>query len=486
MKVFKVIGIIIVIIIAAFYYMYRHFPANRISVRSELIMLGDLNRDNTWDSADDKILNDITKDPFVYSPEQIYYLDVNKNGAIDPEDILILKKLYQYKDPYFAQSKSLSAFPRAREFFRYLPTTEYIKRPLYLLNNETVDIDKFPFVREIKVSALSDKYRDQLLKEVYNEAIRFLYAYNKREKQLADIEKDYAKRKISVCNSLFDQGDYYNLLLNLIGLVEDAETLSVREQSEFIKKILYLRDDLANLLVSKNYSEFEQGHRPYRDILSEIDKLIRNDVGLQIETDQLDKPRDYKDLENYVERAEWQYNKSSLKDDNFKELILFAQYDARYLRTVSNTNKKHNDLFVKNHNLPMILLFREALRIEGGDKKKAVALLDESIRIPFSWVKSIPVNSLPKSLALENFLLPGNKEDGSDKSRHWNVFGGICLYKSPEESLKLALSREIKDLKDSNYSKEAMREFIRDTIANINGIYYVVSINPQLVYNREH
>jgi CRISPR/Cas system-associated protein Csm6 len=40
----------------------------------------------------------------------------------------------------------------------------------------------------------------------------------------------------------------------------------------------------------------------------------------------------------------------------------------------------------------------------------------------------------------------------------------------------LALKREIQDLKDSGYKPEAMDEFIRDTIANINGIYYVHSV----------
>jgi len=73
---------------------------------------------------------------------------------------------------------------------------------------------------------------------------------------------------------------------------------------------------------------------------------------------------------------------------------------------------------------------------------------------------------------------------GLDKSRHWNVFGGISLYKSPEESLVTALRREIKDLKDGNNSVEAMTEFIRDTIANINGIYHVVSIDPALMHFR--
>ena len=104
-----------------------------------------------------------------------------------------------------------------------------------------------------------------------------------------------------------------------------------------------------------------------------------------------------------------------------------------------------------------------------------------AVRIPFSWVKAIPRDKLPSSVALENFLLPGNKEDGSDKSRHWNVFGGVSLYKSPEDSLRLALAREVKDFRDGGRTPEGMTEFIRDTMANLNGIYYVVSINPDLL-----
>ena len=148
---------------------------------------------------------------------------------------------------------------------------------------------------------------------------------------------------------------------------------------------------------------------------------------------------------------------------------------------VSRTSPQMTDLQLRNHNLPMILLFREALRIKRGDKLAAVGLLDESVRIPLGWVKGIPPEALPSSLALDNFLLPGNMEDGTDKSRHWNVFGGIALYKSPEDSLILSLKREIMDVRDEDHSVEAVREFIRDTIANINGIYYVVSMNPDLI-----
>jgi hypothetical protein len=129
----------------------------------------------------------------------------------------------------------------------------------------------------------------------------------------------------------------------------------------------------------------------------------------------------------------------------------------------------------------MVLLLREALRIKDGDKRKAVGLLDEAIRIPYAWMKTIPREALPSSLALDNFLLPGNKEDGADKSRHWNVFGGICLYKSPQEALDLALKREMQDFRNDKYSEEAMREFFRDMIADLNGMYHVMSVNPDLI-----
>jgi hypothetical protein len=72
-------------------------------------------------------------------------------------------------------------------------------------------------------------------------------------------------------------------------------------------------------------------------------------------------------------------------------------------------------------------------------------------------------------------------EDGADKSRHWNVFGGICLYRSPAEALTLALQREASELREDQYSVEGMTEFIRDMIANLNGMYQVMSIDPELL-----
>lgn len=39
----------------------------------------------------------------------------------------------------------------------------------------------------------------------------------------------------------------------------------------------------------------------------------------------------------------------------------------------------------------------------------------------------------------------------------------------------------MQDLREANFSKERMEEFLRDTIANLNGIYYVASMDPDLL-----
>jgi hypothetical protein len=55
------------------------------------------------------------------------------------------------------------------------------------------------------------------------------------------------------------------------------------------------------------------------------------------------------------------------------------------------------------------------------------------------------------------------------------VFGGICLYKSPEEAL------DLRDLRNAPESPEAMTELLRDLIANLNGMYHVMTVNPGLL-----
>lgn len=458
-------------------------PLYRVGVRSQLIMLGDFNDDKRWGPQDLKLLQALLANSFQRSARDCLKADLNHDDRLDAEDLTILEQLAATGDPYETEAKAANAgqpFPRPRELYRYVSPQDYLNRPLFALPYVAATNSPLDCLRRPKPPASDSPYARQLAAEIYSEAVRFDLAYRARQSQLTEIERNYCRDKIETCNLLYETGLNYDLLLELMGLVEDAETLTTRGQDEFVAKTLFLRDHLRDLLESPQYADFKAGRTNAPEILKTIERLLKQDLGIEIGLEKLGPPRDLTHLKNYLSRTQWQYYKSRSRVEQFEQLIHFAQHDRRYLRAVSQTTPKHTDPGVENHNLPMILLFREALRITG-DKKAAVGLVDETIRIPFFWIKAIPREKLPGSVAQENFLLPGNKEDGSDKSRHWNVFGGICLYKSPQESFDLALKREMQDLREASYSPDAMTEFIRDTIANLHGIYYVVSMNSDLL-----
>lgn len=458
-------------------------PVYRVGAHSDLIMLGDFNSDHSWDEQDCELMRALLANPFQHGSRECLKADLNHDGRLDAEDLTVLEQLAITGDPYETEAKTLALgkpFPRPRELYCYVSPQEYVNRPLFALPYVGAGDSPLHCLSRGKPPTSDSPYARQLAAEIYSEAVRFDLAYNARRAQLTPLEQSYCEGKILECNKLSAAGRDFDLLLELIGLVEDAETLTTRGQDEFVARALYLRDHLRDLLASEQYSEFKAGRVAAPEILQEIERLLNEDLGVVVALQELGPPRDLAQLKNYLSRTEWQYYKSRARVDQFEQLIHFAQHDRRYLRAVSQTTPKHADPGVENHNLPMILLFREAMRITG-DKKAAVGLVDETIRVPLFWVKAIPRDKLPGSVAQENFLLPGNKEDGLDKSRHWNVFGGICLYKTPRESLDLALKREGQDLREGQYSPQAMTEFIRDTIANLNGIYYVVSMNPGLL-----
>jgi hypothetical protein len=466
---------------AAYAYWKLAIPAHRVGVRSELVMLGDLDGDGAWTDRDVAFLDSFRRDPFAVSDALAWKVDLNGNGLIDEDDVVTLLALVSARgDPYAAEETTRAqgaAFPRPRELYRYVSIAEYRPRPLWALPHAfaTGSLPAF------SPAAGKATYAQTLDAAVYDEAVRFDLAYRKRGAGLVPIERDYLARKLRRATALFHAGDRFELLLALIELVEDAETLTVRGQPDLPLKLLSFRDHLREVLDSPRYAEFAAGRRDWRAVLAVVSAHLETDLGLAYDFETLGPARDISNLENYLHRTEWQYFKTSAREDDFLALIAYAQHDARYLRAVARTSRRRHDPSVENHNLPMVLLFREALRITGGDKKRAVGLLDETIRVPYAWIKSIPGEALPPALALDNFLLPGNMEDGADKSRHWNVFGGICLYKSPREALDLALRRELQDLRDGGYSEPKMREFLRDMIANLNGMYHVMTVNPGLL-----
>jgi hypothetical protein len=469
---------------AGYAYWKLAVPKHRVPVRSELVMLGDLDGDHRWTAADRGILGRWRADPYAADTESARKLDLNRNGLVDTEDVEFLEALVAAgSDPYAAEEAARAGgkpFPRPRELYRFVAVGEYLPRPAWALPYPGAADSVLPWLADLPVPTSGSFYAQELDAEIYDEAIRFDAAYRRRATGLLPAERAYLERKLARVEALRRSGDRYELLLALVELTEDAETLTIRGQQDFVVKLLAFRDHLREVQGSPLMAEFNGGPAGAQEILAAVAGHLEQDLGLRWDLATLGPPRNFTDLENYLQRSEWQYYKSTARAADFEALIAFAQHDPRYLRAVSRTSRRLRDPNVENHNLPMVLLFREALRLKENDEKRAVGLLDEAIRNPYAWIKSIPRELLPGSLAGDNFLLPGNKEDGADKSRHWNVFGGICLYKSPEEALDLAFRRELKDLREGGYTPEGMRELFRDMIANLNGMYHVLSVEPGL------
>ena len=62
-------------------------------------MLGDLNNDNQWNNKDHSTLDDVLAHPFQYDSLLQLKMDINRNGAIDEEDLEFLRHMYQFSEP---------------------------------------------------------------------------------------------------------------------------------------------------------------------------------------------------------------------------------------------------------------------------------------------------------------------------------------------------------------------------------------------------
>jgi hypothetical protein len=226
---------------------YYSLPVNRVGIRSDLIMLGDLNNDKTWDQKDKKELSEILLNPFKANRLKLLKVDANKNQLIDMEDTSLLCLLYKHEDPYIAEQAALKSnlyFPRPRELFKYLPYYEYIQLPLisFRYNSEN---SPFQFIREKEPPVKEELYyKNQLQLEIYNEAYRFMLAYTSRIDSLTSAEKESLSKGILNCNTLWESRNQFELLLQLISLVEEVETLDPKNQTEFVQKLLPFRDHM--------------------------------------------------------------------------------------------------------------------------------------------------------------------------------------------------------------------------------------------------
>ena len=215
---------------AALGYAYWKYaiPTHRVEVRSELVMLGDLDGDHKWTAADLAILQGFLSDSFAAPDDLACRLDLNRNGLIDEEDLSFLRALVAAGgDPYAAGEAARAKgqpFPRPRELYRYLPLTEYRPRPLFALPHTFSKDLGVDCLAPLAPAGCTTSYGEALRVAIYDEAVRFDEAWRKRQPTLLPLERDYAKMKLARLQALCASGEHFEFLLALMDLVEDAET----------------------------------------------------------------------------------------------------------------------------------------------------------------------------------------------------------------------------------------------------------------------
>src|SRR6187397_250475 len=75
--------------VLAFVYWRWAIPTHRIDVRSELIMLGDLDGDHRWNDGDLTRLEGVAAAPFAAPAGLVWRFDLNQNGSIEGEDVAV-------------------------------------------------------------------------------------------------------------------------------------------------------------------------------------------------------------------------------------------------------------------------------------------------------------------------------------------------------------------------------------------------------------
>lgn len=91
-------------------------PEHRVEIRSELVMLGDLDGDRRWTAGDLEALDAFLRDPFAASDALACNVDLNWNGLIDDEDVCVLRALVAARgDPYAPRRGRARGTSRSRD-----------------------------------------------------------------------------------------------------------------------------------------------------------------------------------------------------------------------------------------------------------------------------------------------------------------------------------------------------------------------------------
>ena len=94
-------------------------------------------------------------------------------------------------------------------------------------------------------------------------------------------------------------------------LVEDAETLTCAGTAGVSAQVPCVSGSPARGARFATFAEFRAGRRDWRAVLKIVSGHLQTDLGLAYDFETLGPPRSLDRLENYLQRADWQYYKST-------------------------------------------------------------------------------------------------------------------------------------------------------------------------------
>ncbi|MEY3902286.1 MAG: hypothetical protein RL189_1592 [Pseudomonadota bacterium] len=119
-------------------------------------------------------------------------------------------------------------------------------------------------------------------------------------------EASYLQLRSRQCRELFDRREWNALLLKLIELSDNAETLFLTEALKEAMQAWKLRDNLRTILERMIEGHETMTSAKIDNSLNQVSQSARSTMGIVTPVQEMKSLRNFGRLENYFERAKWQ------------------------------------------------------------------------------------------------------------------------------------------------------------------------------------
>jgi hypothetical protein len=149
-------------------------------------------------------------------------------------------------------------------------------------------------------------YERRIFRDIFSETYCFHSSWKKRNSSMTPEEASYLQLRSRQCRELFDRREWNALLLKLIELSDNAETLFLTEALKEAMQAWKLRDNLRTILERMIEGHETMTSAKIDNSLNQVSQSARSTMGIVTPVQEMKSLRNFGRLENYFERAKWQ------------------------------------------------------------------------------------------------------------------------------------------------------------------------------------